>query len=73
MERLGTGAGVAPSPRAIGSGILCLCGLCCCVMAYCKANCYIEGKLSDGSYVKGYESVRDNVVQAVCVCLLCKS
>ncbi|CAL4897268.1 unnamed protein product [Urochloa decumbens] len=44
-----------------------------CFKAYCKANCYIEGKLSDGSYVKGYECVRDNVVQAVCVCLLCKN
>nr|TKW00390.1 hypothetical protein SEVIR_8G105600v2 [Setaria viridis] len=43
-----------------------------CFKEYCKANCYIEGKYSDGSYVKGYRC-EGNIFQSVCVCLLCKN
>lgn len=43
-----------------------------CFKGYCKANCYIEEKLSDGSYVKGYRC-EGNIFQSVCVCQLCKN
>ncbi|PUZ43403.1 hypothetical protein GQ55_8G006400 [Panicum hallii var. hallii] len=42
-----------------------------CFKAYCKANCFIQGKYTDGSYVKGYRC-EGNIFQSVCVCLLCK-
>ncbi|KAJ1264450.1 hypothetical protein BS78_08G002200, partial [Paspalum vaginatum] len=43
-----------------------------CFSAYCKANCWIEGKATDGSYVKAYHC-EGNIFQSVCVCLLCKN
>ncbi|KAG2555557.1 hypothetical protein PVAP13_8NG003200 [Panicum virgatum] len=43
-----------------------------CFSAMCKANCYLEGKFSDGSYVKGYEC-QSHAFHSVCVCYLCKN
>ena len=43
-----------------------------CFSAMCKVNCYLEGKFSDGSYVKGYEC-QSNAFHSVCVCYLCKN
>ncbi|KAJ1264448.1 hypothetical protein BS78_08G002000 [Paspalum vaginatum] len=33
-----------------------------CFKSYCKANCWIEGKATDG-----------NVLQSICVCYLCRN
>jgi hypothetical protein len=43
-----------------------------CFSAMCKANCAVEGKFSDGSYVKGYEC-QSSAFHSVCVCILCKN
>ncbi|AQK82274.1 uncharacterized protein [Zea mays] len=42
-----------------------------CFKAMCKANCAIEGKFSDGSYVKDYRC-ESGGFHSVCVCILCK-
>uniref|UniRef100_A0A804P222 Knottin scorpion toxin-like domain-containing protein n=2 Tax=Zea mays TaxID=4577 RepID=A0A804P222_MAIZE len=43
-----------------------------CFSAMCKANCFIEGKSSDGSYAKGYRC-DSHGFHSMCICLLCKS
>ncbi|KAG0528391.1 hypothetical protein BDA96_05G007500 [Sorghum bicolor] len=42
-----------------------------CFKPMCKANCFIEGKCSDGSYVKDYRC-ESHAFHSVCVCYLCK-
>ncbi|KAJ1273739.1 hypothetical protein BS78_05G007200, partial [Paspalum vaginatum] len=44
-----------------------------CFGAWCKANCYLEGKTSDGSgsYVGGYKC-DGHGFYSLCVCQLCK-
>ncbi|KAG0528385.1 hypothetical protein BDA96_05G006600 [Sorghum bicolor] len=43
-----------------------------CFKAYCKANCYLEGKFSDGSYAKEYHCLGDPI-HSLCICTLCKN
>ncbi|NP_001350767.1 uncharacterized protein LOC100278573 precursor [Zea mays] len=43
-----------------------------CFSAICKASCFIEGKFSDGYYVKGHRCCSTGY-EYVCNCLLCKN